>query len=249
MSSLPTPRSTSHVAPAWTGTQAAIACAALQFVVTVAILKLGFAFAPSTAFGQVKLLAFASTVVVPLLLAHRLGLWPRLGLGWQQVRLAPVFMVALLPCALFVLLGLHVPAGKRVGGEVLMQLVNAFGEELLFRGVIFALLARLPVGRAIVVNGLLFGAMHLIHGFMGASWGEAMEMAVFTAMAGMMFTAVRHASGSLWLCVLLHMVLNLAKVFTNIEAVAGPLALLVTSRVANGLELLVAWAVVRGRLR
>jgi membrane protease YdiL (CAAX protease family) len=228
---------------------AAFACAAAQFLLTVAILQIGAALVPPHYRGAVRLTAFASTVVLPLALAQALGLWPRLGLAWRDVKPAPAFLAGLLICVLFVLPGLRVPAGHTVGGEVLMQFVNAFGEELLFRGVIFALLARLPAGRAMLLNGLLFGAMHLIHAFMGASWGEALQWAAFTAMAGTMFAAVRHAGGSLWLCVLLHMLLNLAKVFSNLDAAVGPQASLLVQRLANGLELLLAWWVVRGGLR
>ena len=62
----------------------AVSCAGLQFLVTVLILKLGRAFAPAGAFGQVKLLAFASTVILPLLLVQAFGLWRHVGLGFGK---------------------------------------------------------------------------------------------------------------------------------------------------------------------
>ena len=39
----------------------AVACAVLQFLLTIAILQAGKAFVPHEAFGKVKLVAFAST--------------------------------------------------------------------------------------------------------------------------------------------------------------------------------------------
>ena len=217
---------------------AAAGCAAAQFLLTVLILKVGFAIAPPEAFGKVKLAAFASTVVLPLALVHALGLWRQVGFDLDKIRPTPVFLASLLTAALFMVSGISSKGG--FGGELLMQFVNAFGEELLFRGVIFALLLRLPVWQAIVANGLLFGSMHLIHGTMDGDWPRAVVWALMSACAGMMFTAARYRTGSLWLLVLLHMVLNLASIFSNVEAVAGPDVNLLVQRATKVVELALA---------
>jgi hypothetical protein len=67
---------------------------------------------------------------------------------------------------------------------------------------------------------LLFGAMHLIHGFMDTDWKTACWKMLVTSVAGMMFTAVRYRSGSLWLCVILHMALNLCMIYSNVQDAA-----------------------------
>ncbi|WP_167758611.1 CPBP family intramembrane glutamic endopeptidase [Zemynaea arenosa] len=225
---------------------AAIFCAGLQFILTVAILKLGALYAPPAAFGKVKLVAFASTIILPLVLVQVFGLWSRLGLGVAQLKPTGFFAASLLTAALFLPWGYHAP--DSVAGTLTIQFFNAIGEELLFRGVIFALLLPLPMGRAIVLNGVLFGAMHLIHGFMGAPWDVALGKALVTAVCGMMFTAVRYQTGSLVLVIILHMVLNLCMIFSNIEASAGPAVTFGVERVANVIELaLVAWLLLAGR--
>jgi membrane protease YdiL (CAAX protease family) len=216
---------------------AAVVCAAAQFLLTVAILVVGRKLFAPHAFGAVKLTAFASTILFPVVLTFVLGLWRDVGVELRRVRPAPLFLVSLLSCAVFLALGVRAVEASRFLGDAGMQLANAFGEELLFRGVIFALLLRLPVGRAIVINGLLFGGMHLIHGVMDGAWGPALWQAAVTAAAGMMFTAVRYATGSLWLVVALHMLLNLAIIYSNIEPVAGPTALFVVERLVNLFEL------------
>src|SRR3954463_4096880 len=142
----------------------AVLCAALQFAVTVLILKAGAALLPPAAFGKVKLAAFASTVILPMLLTQLLGLWKEV--GSDRIRPTPLFFVSLLSCVLFLAMGVKSAAPGGVAGDFAMQLVNAFGEELLFRGVIFAILLALPTWRAILLSGILFGSMHLIHGFM-----------------------------------------------------------------------------------
>jgi membrane protease YdiL (CAAX protease family) len=113
--------------------------------------------------------------------------------------------------------------------------------------VIFALLLSLPVWRGIVLNGLLFGAMHLIHGFMDTDWKTAGWKMLVTSVAGMMFTAVRYRTGSLWLCVILHMALNLCMIYSNVQGAAESSVFLV-ERAANVIELaLVAWVIVGAR--
>jgi membrane protease YdiL (CAAX protease family) len=225
----------------------AVGCAALQFALTIAILKAGMTFAPPAMFGKVKLVAFASTVLLPLALVQVLGLWRAVGFEWSKVRAAPVFLLSLLTCVPFLALGVHPQEHGSLAGETLMQFVNAFGEELLFRGVIFALLLALPRWQGIVLSGVLFGSMHLIHGYMDGSWPAAISQALVTSMAGMMFAAVRYATGSLWLVVALHMLLNLSMIYSNIEYAAGPGALYAVERLVNVIEVLLAgYVVLRG---
>jgi membrane protease YdiL (CAAX protease family) len=225
----------------------AIACAVGQFLLTIAILKFGFSLAPPEAYGKVKLVAFASTILYPLGLAHGLGLWKRLALGLDRIRLAPFFLASLTTAALFLPWGLRSADSGKLVSDLTIQLFNAFGEELLFRGVIFALLLSLPVWRGIVLNGLLFGAMHLIHGFMGTDWKTACWNMMVTSVAGMMFTAVRYRTGSLWLCVILHMTLNLCMIYSNVQGAAASTVFMV-ERAANVIELaLVAWVIVGAR--
>jgi len=195
---------------------AAVLCAAAQLVLTLLALKIGFSLVSPEAAGKVKLVAFASTIVLPLLLVQLLGLWHRVGLGWRDVRLTPAFVAGLVVCALWLSLGAHRPDGSNLTGDVGMQLVNAFGEELLFRGVVFALLVSQARWQAIVLNGVLFGAMHLIHGYMDGDWGAALHQAFFTMLGGMMFAAVRYSTRSLWLVILLHTALNLSIIHSNV---------------------------------
>lgn len=225
----------------------AIACAVGQFLLTILILKFGFSIAPPEAFGKVKLVAFASTIIYPLVLAHSFGLWKRLALGLDRIRPEPVFLASLTTAALFLPWGLRSADSGKLLSDFTIQLFNAFGEELLFRGVIFALLLSLPMWRAIVLNGLLFGAMHLIHGFMGTDWKTAAWQMMVTSVCGMMFTAVRYSTRSLWLCVILHMGLNLCMMYSNVQD-AGESTTFMVERAANVIELaLAAWVIFRAR--
>ena len=229
---------------------AALVLAAAQFILTVAILKIGIHFVPRGSFGAVKLTAFASTVIFPLLAVHVLGLWPRAGFSLGAVRPAPIFVAALSVGAIFLAFGINPAARPSFAGEALLQFANAFGEELLFRGAIFALLLSLPKWKAFVLNGLLFGAMHLIHGFMEGNWPAALVQASVTAVAGTMFTAVRDRSGSLWLAILLHMFVNLCMIFSNLAPQSGQPIVFAVERLANVIEVvLVCYVLVTERRR
>lgn len=223
---------------------AAFLCAGLQFLITTLILKAGIAFAPAAAFGKVKLVAFASTVILPLALVQVLGLWRQVGLELNKAKPGQVFFASMLLCVMFLAMGVHAIDQRPFAPEVLIQFINAFGEELLFRGVIFAILLSQPRWKAIAISGILFGAMHLIHGFMDGDWNHAVWWAAATCLSGAMFAAVRYGTGSLWLTIILHMVLNLSKIYSNIEPAAGPAALLIAERVAYGFEIaLTAWVI------
>jgi uncharacterized protein len=192
----------------------AIACALAQFLLTAGILLVGAHLLSPASFGAVKLVAFGSTILLPLLLVDLFGLWKHVGLSLRGVRPDPVFLVCMLLVPLYLSAGLQQRPGSSAGSDVTIQFINAFGEELLFRGVIFALLLRLPVWQAVLLNGVLFGAMHLLHGFMGAPWPDALRQAGLTTLGGMMFYAVRLRSGSLWLAIVLHMAKNLAVMYS-----------------------------------
>lgn len=225
----------------------AVGCALLQFLLTMAILLGGKALVPPAAFGTVKLVAFASTIALPLLLVQAFGLWRQVGLAPDRIRPAPVFLLCLLLVPLYLSIGIR-PAGLGdLGSDVLVQFLNAFGEELLFRGVIFALLLRLPLLQAIVLNGVLFGSMHLLHGFMGADWAAAAWQMALTSLGGMMFTVVRLRTGSLWLAIALHMAKNLAVMYSDAHA-ASPATMSLLQGVTVLLELgVVAYALIAAR--
>lgn len=75
---------------------------------------------------------------------------------------------------------------------------------------------------------------------MDSDWGHVAWWALSSTMAGMMFAAVRYATGSLWLTIFLHMFVNLCMIYSNIEPVTGAAAMQVTERAVNVFELVLA---------
>src|SRR4051812_25528508 len=94
----------------------ALLCIASQFLLTLLILKAGRAFAPPEAFGKVKLVAFASTVLLPLLLVQLFGLWSDIGFELRSLKPSPVFWVSLLSGVIFLSMGVHPQEHGSIGG-------------------------------------------------------------------------------------------------------------------------------------
>ena len=216
-------------------TLTAVLCAALAFFTTILILAAGKTYAPAAAYGKVKLLAFASTILLPMLMAQVFGMWREVRLGFSNLKPSPFFLACLLPTVMFASMGVHQHPGSTLNEDLVIQFFNAFGEELLFRGVIFVILLSLPQWKAIVINGVLFGSMHLIHGYMDGNWPHAFWWMFMSTGAGMMMTAARYRINNLWLMVGLHMIMNLSSMYSNVEYAAGPA---VNTMIQNGVEVL-----------
>jgi membrane protease YdiL (CAAX protease family) len=91
------------------------------------------------------------------------------------------------------------------------MLLVGFNEELLFRGLALGALlrdraaTRPQVYQAVLLTNVLFGLAHLVrHGPIGTR----LVLVVTTAAMGVGFTGLRLASGSIWISVLLHGLLN-----------------------------------------
>jgi membrane protease YdiL (CAAX protease family) len=81
---------------------------------------------------------------------------------------------------------------------ILLAVIPAFVEELLFRGVILSALSPYCKGVALVISAVLFGLMH-----------QNVGQLLFAMLSGLVLGALYLHSRSLWPCVLLHFLNNL----------------------------------------
>ena len=90
-------------------------------------------------------------------------------------------------------------------------------EELIFRGLLFR--AMEPDGRtsAIVVSSLTFGIGHIVNVFNGSGQErvETLAQIAFAVAVGFMLVLVLLKSGSIWPCVIFHMLNNALSFFEN----------------------------------
>ncbi len=88
---------------------------------------------------------------------------------------------------------------------VLSMLLVGFIEELLFRGFLFrALLKKDPAFVAITISAVTFGIGHIVNLLAGQGTAETVLQVFFAIAWGFLFTFVYYKSGSLWVCIAVH---------------------------------------------
>lgn len=102
---------------------------------------------------------------------------------------------------------------------VLSMLLIGFIEELIFRGFLFrALLKKDPTPVAITISAVTFGIGHLVNLLAGQGGMESLIQVFFAIAWGFLFTFVFYKSGSLWICIIVH---GLVDVFSKFAAPEG----------------------------
>ena len=91
---------------------------------------------------------------------------------------------------------------------------TGFFEEMAFRGCAFTLLlkkrtqSRAKIFLAIVLSSVVFGAIHFVNIFFGASPVGVLLQIGYSALIGALCSMVLLLTGNIWLCVLLHSIYN-----------------------------------------
>ncbi len=101
---------------------------------------------------------------------------------------------------------------------VLSMLLVGFVEELVFRGFLFrALLKRDSAPVAITISAVTFGIGHLVNLLAGQGGMETLIQVFFAIAWGYLFTFLFYKSGSLWVCILVHGLVNVFSKFAAQE--------------------------------
>lgn len=109
--------------------------------------------------------------------------------------------------------------GASLVRAVFSMMLVGFIEELIFRGFLFrALLKREAASAAIIISAVTFGAGHLVNLLTGQGGLASLVQVIFAIAWGFLFTFVFYKSGSLWLCIVVH---GLVDVFSKFAASDG----------------------------
>lgn len=101
---------------------------------------------------------------------------------------------------------------------VLSMLLVGIVEEIIFRGFLFrALLKRNSASAAIIISSLSFGMGHLINLLTGQGGIDSLIQVILACSWGYLFSAVFYVSGSLWICMLAHGLINAFSMFSSAE--------------------------------
>ena len=89
-------------------------------------------------------------------------------------------------------------------------LVTAFGEEALYRGVVWRALAPMGLIQAVATSSLLYGALYFGVSMLAGPWPEAILLTVPATCAALMYSALRWRTASIWPVILVHAVSDFA---------------------------------------
>ncbi|MGE0668014.1 MAG: lysostaphin resistance A-like protein [Sphingomonadales bacterium] len=119
----------------------------------------------------------------------------------------PVGVYLALFFGLAVLLGLP-PLGA-IGFALINVTLVGISEEIACRGILYlGLRSRLRVWPAVWLTSLIFGAMHVLNGFVTGQFVIAAIQALAAICTGMMLMAIRIRTGSLYPAIVLHILWN-----------------------------------------
>ena len=97
------------------------------------------------------------------------------------------------------------------------MLCVGFLEEVIFRGFLFAAIARDNVKSAIVISGVTFGIGHIINLLNGSGMelGNNLCQIVFAIAVGFLLVTIFYRGGSLYPCIFVHSAINTLGTFAN----------------------------------
>jgi uncharacterized protein len=156
---------------------------------------------------------------------------------WRNLRL---LLFPLLVCALTLSGGLFGSGPASLVSAFLTVLVAAFGEEIVFRGLLWRALAPAGPVRAVILTSLLSGLLVLGMTATEGPWPEAVRLTALTFCGGFTYGALRWRTTSIWPVILVHTAFAFAVSIATLGVFTYPLMTLLSTLgfVAYGLYLL-----------
>lgn len=164
-----------------------------------------------------------------LLATIRFVRWPTLGFvapqppDWWKLLWLPTLLTAAF-VALAVVAGL--PPLSVMAFVFINTALVGFSEETMFRGVLFQGFRKaMPIWAAIALSTILFGAVHVLNGFVTGDFVAATVQAVAAGMSGLMYMALLIRTGSIWPSIVMHALWDFALFLSAGKESATPQAM------------------------
>jgi len=186
-------------------------------------------------------LFWALATVLGLGLLVWTGWWPEAGFNrssqWRNLRL---LIFPLIVCALTLSGGVFGSGPASLVSAFLTALVAAFGEEIVFRGLLWRALAPTGPVRAVILTSLLSGLLVLGRTATDGPWPEAVRLTALTLCGGFTYGALRWRITSIWPVILVHTAFAFAVSIATLGTITYPLIMLLSTLgfIAYGLYLL-----------
>lgn len=112
--------------------------------------------------------------------------------------------------------------------HIVCMLCVGFLEEVIFRGILFAAIARNTVKSAVVISSVTFGVGHIVNLFNGSgmSLAENLCQIAFAVVVGFLLVTIFYRGGSLLPCILAHAAINILSTFANDAGLSAEIYLL-----------------------
>ncbi len=158
------------------------------------------------------------------------GMWREVGLN----RPTPLRNLILLWFPLLVIVltlsgGVRFPDVLLFGAVLFTATLEAFGTELLFRGLMWRVLAPVGLFRAVIFTSLLSGGLTLVSALSSGPWTEAAYLTLTATCGGFTYAAIRWRTGWLWPAILIHLALALSIDFAVVRIAVFPFLLFATT--------------------
>lgn len=106
---------------------------------------------------------------------------------------------------------------------ILTTLLIAFGEEVIFRGILLrGAMTRFSVAVAMFLSALSFGLFHLINRMAGQGVSETSQQVFFALLVGFFLAPIAIRVGNLWPLIIWHWLWNIAVILGQVTAVLHP---------------------------
>jgi hypothetical protein len=180
-------------------------------------------------------------ILLALGLLAWLGWWREAGFNrpaeWRNLRL---LWFPLLVSALTLASGVFASGPASLISALLVVLVAVFGEELVYRGVVWRALAPTGPVRAMVLTSLLSGALVLGRTGTDGPWPEAVRLTVLAVCGGFTYAALRWRTTSIWPVILVHTASAFAADIATLGTITYPIMMTLSTLgfLAYGLYLL-----------
>ena len=101
--------------------------------------------------------------------------------------------------------------------RIVCMLCVGFLEEVIFRGLLFAAIAKNSVKPAVVISSVTFGVGHIVNLFNGSGMDLAENLCqiAFAVAVGFLLVTIFCRGGSLLPCILVHAAINILSTFAN----------------------------------
>ena len=101
--------------------------------------------------------------------------------------------------------------------RIVCMLCVGFLEEVIFRGLLFAAIAKRNIRSALIISSVTFGIGHIINLFNGSGMELVSNLCqiVFAVVVGFLLVTIFYRGGSLLPCILVHSAINTLGTFAN----------------------------------